>query len=442
MITFASIRAARILVASIGALCAFRVASEEPLTFALAQQRAVARSQQLVAQDAAVAASRQLALAAGQFPDPVLKLGVDNLPVDGADALSIGRDFMTMRRIGLMQELTRGDKRRLRVERYELEAQKSLTEKDASIAAIQRDTALAWLERYYVEATAAVIDEQIAEARLEIESAQSAYRSGRGSQADILAARSALALLEDRASDYRRRIRSAKTVLARWIGEAAQAPLSGRPSLSALRFDPAALDADLAHHPQIAALAKQEEIAANEAEQAQANNKPDWSVELTYSQRGSSYSNMISIGLSVPLQWDRSNRQDHELSAKRAMAEQTRAQREELLRAHVAEAKTMIAEWESGRERLGRYETQLIPLARQRTEAAMVAYRGGKGSLSDVLSARRADIEVRMQALQLDMDTARVWAQLNFLFPDFGDSRLPRPHASALSLKDSIKESK
>jgi outer membrane protein TolC len=45
------------------------------------------------------------------------------------------------------------------------------------------------------------------------------------------------------------------------------------------------------------------------------------------------------------------------------------------------------------------------------------AYRGGKSSLSDVLVARRNETEVRLQALQLQADTARLWAQLNFLFP-------------------------
>ena len=34
---------------------------------------------------------------------------------------------------------------------------------------------------------------------------------------------------------------------------------------------------------------------------------------------------------------------------------------------------------------------------------------------------RRNEIDVRMQALQLEMETARLWAQLNFLFPE-GDS--------------------
>jgi outer membrane protein TolC len=41
--------------------------------------------------------------------------------------------------------------------------------------------------------------------------------------------------------------------------------------------------------------------------------------------------------------------------------------------------------------------------------------------MTDVLIARRSEIDVRMQALQLEMDAARLWAQLNFLFPE-GDA--------------------
>ncbi len=167
-------------------------------------------------------ASREMAVAAGQLPDPTLKAGIENLPVNGADAFSLTRDFMTMRRIGVMQEFTREEKRQLRAERFEREAERSLAEKSATLATIQRDTALAWLDRYYAEAMAGVIAEQIKAARLEIEAAETAYRGGRGNQADIFAARSSVVSLEDRASEIGRRIRTAKTALARWIGESAE----------------------------------------------------------------------------------------------------------------------------------------------------------------------------------------------------------------------------
>ena len=164
--------------------------------------------------------------------------------------------------------------------------------------------------------------------------------------------------------------------------------------------------------------AAKEEVAAAEARMAQANKKADWSVALMYSQRGPAFSNMISLNVSVPLQWDQKNRQDREVAAKLAMLDQARAEREDMVRAHTAEVRAMIAEWENDRERRSRYEREVLLIATERTQSTLTAYRGAKASITDLLLARRGEIDVRLQALQLEMDTARLWAQLNFLLPE------------------------
>jgi outer membrane protein TolC len=403
--------------------------AQSPLTLADAQRQAVERSRMLVAQDSAVIASREMAVSAAQLPDPVAKLGISNLPVNGEDRFSLTRDFMTMRSVGVMQELTRAEKREARAERFEREAEKSVAERSVTISAIQRDTAIAWLDRYYAEAMTKVVSEQSRAAAAEIDAAEGAYRAGRGSLSDLLSARAALVALDDRASELGRKARAAKIALARWLGDGADAPLAGRPPIDAIRLDPIMLDGDLSHHPEVAVLARKEDVAAAEVRVAQANKKADWSVELMYSQRGPAYSNMISVGVSVPLQWDRTNRQDRDLASKLALLDQARAEREEMLRAHVAELRVMIAEWENDRERSARYKRELLPLASERTEATVGAYRGAKASITDVLLARRNEIDVRMQALQLEMETARLWAQLNFLEPmSDAASRTGAPH--------------
>ncbi len=393
------------------------LAVDASLTLAEAQHRAVERSRQIPAQDAAIAASRDMAVAAGQLPDPMLRFGVDNLPVDGGDQFSLTRDFMTQRRIGISQEFTRSEKRQLRAQRYELEAEKSLAEKTATIASIQRETALAWLDRYYAEAMTAAIVEQAGEVKLEVSAAEGAYRAGRGTQADVFAAHSTLVGLEDRISEFNRRVATAKTGLARWIGDGADAALEGRPAIDSIGMDTGSLEAELSHHPQIATLSKQADVATIDARIAQADKKADWTVELAYSQRGPAYSNMVSVGVSVPLQWDQKNRQDRELASRLALADQAKAQRDDALRAHVAEVRSMIQEWQNGLERTARYQRQLIPLAKERTKAAFGAYLGNKATLTDLLLARRNEIDVRLQALQLEMEVARSWAQLNFLLP-------------------------
>jgi outer membrane protein TolC len=390
----------------------------DALSLTDAQRLAAERSRQLAAQDRAVYASREMAVAAGQLPDPTLKAGIENLPVNGTDAFSLTKDFMTMRRIGVMQEFTSAEKRQLRAEKFEREAERTTTEKSATLAVVQRNTALAWLDRYFAEAMASVVADQANAARLEIEAAETAYRGGRGNQAEIFAARSAVVMFEDRASETERRVRTAKTSLTRWVGEVADKPLGAKPDIDALlHLNAHDLETQLVNHPELATLATQVEIARTEARLAQANKRPDVTAEVMYAQRGPAYSNMISFGVAIPLPWDQKNRQDREVAAKLAMAEQAEAQREETLRAHVAEVRNMVHEWENLKERRARYGRELLPLAGQRTEAVLTAYRGARSTLSELLAARRSEIDVRLQALQLEAEQARIWAQLNFLIP-------------------------
>jgi hypothetical protein len=88
------------------------VLAQTPLTLQEAQRRAIDRSRMLAAQDSAVAASREMAVAAGQLPDPVATHSINNLPIDTSDRFSLTRDFMTMRSVGVMQEFTRAESAR------------------------------------------------------------------------------------------------------------------------------------------------------------------------------------------------------------------------------------------------------------------------------------------------------------------------------------------
>jgi outer membrane protein TolC len=388
------------------------------LTFERALQLAQQRSAQLVAEDAAADSARSMAIAAGQLPDPTLSVGLTNLPVTGADQFSVARDFMTMRSIGIAQEFTRASKREARTARFQHEAQAAEASRELALANLQRDTALAWLERYYDERVEELLTAQRGEATLQINAAEAAYRGGRGAPADVFAARSALAQIEDRLAQSERDIATARTQLARWVGVAAEDRLGPLPSLDTVDLQTKDLEGSLAHHPQIAVMLQQEARAQAEADEARADRRPDVSVELMYSQRGSAYSNMVSVNVSFPLPWDLKHRQDQELAAKLAQVRKIRAEREEQIRMHVAEDVSMLQLWHSNRERLQRYDTSLLPLAQDRIDAALAAYAGGSGPLSAVLDARRMQIDTRLERIRLEQDAARVWAQLSFLLPE------------------------
>ena len=388
-----------------------------PLTLDNALRLAQERSLQLPAQTAAAAAAREMAIAAGQRPDPTLKAGINSLPINGPDRFSLVRDNFTMRSVGFSQEFTRDGKLKARTSRFEREAEVAEAGRELALANLQRVTAMAWLDRHYQERMRDVLVTQRDEARLQIDAADAAYRGGRGLQADVFAARSSVAQIEDRIAQAERQIATATTQLGRWVGPVAADPLGSPPAIDAVRLHAEDLEAQLAHHPQIKVMLKQEAMAQAEAEIARANKQPDVSVEVLYSQRGPSYSNMVSVNLSVPLQWDPKSRQDREVAAKLAVAEQVRAEREEATRAHIGEAMAMLQEWRSDRDRLMRYDTSLLPLATERTRAAIAAYRGGTGALTAVLEARRGEIETRVERLRLEMEAARLWAQLNYLVP-------------------------
>ena len=394
----------------------------EPLSLPEAQGLAVARSQQLTAHDAAAAAAREMALGAGQLPDPVLKLGINNLPVTGQDRFSLTRDFMTMRSVGVMQEFTRDGKRKARSAKFEREVEVAQANRQFALITLQRDTAMAWLERFYQERMRGLLITQRDEARLQIDAADAAYRGGRGSQADVFAARLTVAQIEDRLTQLERQIETAKTQLMRWAGPEGDRPLAAAPALDRVRLHAQELATQLEHHPLITVMRKREAVARAEAEVAQAAKQSDVSVELMFSQRGPAFSNMVSLNVSIPWQWDQKNRQDRELGAKLAVVEQMRAEREEATRAHVAEALAMLQEWRSNRERLGRFDATLLPLTQERTRAALAAYRGATGPLAAVLEARRGEIDMRMDGLRLEMETARLWAQINFLVPESHDT--------------------
>jgi len=391
--------------------------AQPALTLDQALQLAQDRSHLLPAQDAAATAAREMAVAAGQRPDPTLKIGLDNLPLDGPDRLSLTRDFMTMRSVGVVQEITRGDKLAARSARFAREAEVAEAARAVALAHLHRDTAMAWLDRHFQERMRELLQSQRTEAGLQIEAADAAYRGGRGTLADVFAARSAAALIDDRLRLATQQVEAATVRLVRWVGPDARQPLGERPLLTTVRPAVHDLDAHPGQHPEIALLARQQATAQADADLAQRNQRPDWSVELMLSQRGPAYANMVSVGVAIPLQIDARNRQDRELAARLAVVEQVRAQREEATREHLAETRIQFLAWQGNQARLTHYDRTLMPLAAERTQAALAAYRGGGGSLGAVLDARRLEIDTRMDRLRLDMETAALWAQLNYLIP-------------------------
>ena len=388
----------------------------QPLTLAEALRLAAANARSVSASDAAARGARELVVSAGQLPDPVLRAGIDNLPVDGPDAWSLDRDFMTMRRIGVMQEYVSTAKRAARTERGEREARRFDAEAQMSLAEVRSEVASAWYDRLFAlkaEELQLRLQDEIAMQR---RATEAQVRSGKASAADVLTIDALLIQAQDRVIAARRQQQVAAARLARWIGGDADRPPAGEPSLPTENDVLALREHDLHNIPHLRVLATQLDVAAAEVEVAEQNRSPNWSWEVSYAQRGPAYSNMISVGVSVPLPIGRADRQDREVAARLAQRDQLRDQLEDARRRHASEFTALRLEWQGLSERQRQLESALLPIARQRVEAVLASYGSGQQNLAAVLEARRAEVDARIQVLDLERESARIWARLRYTY--------------------------
>jgi outer membrane protein TolC len=375
-------------------------------------------SPRLAAQGAALAATRELVSRAGELPDPKLRFGIDNLPVNGPDRFRYDADFMTMRRIGLMQEIPNGEKRKLREARAARERDLETANLAAQRTVVRREVALAWFELLYARESRAPLADLTAELQLQLDTISAAIAAGRQTTGDALGLRSALEAARDRVIEQDRTIERARFALAAWLPEDASRPLAEPPDVSRFDHARAALLADLHDHPDQRVYAEREALARADLALAANSKKPDWSVEFSYGQRGPAFDNMVSLMVSVDLPWEAGKRQEKDIAAKRLLAEQAQAQAEEARRTHEAELRGIYADWQTAGVRVERFEKLLLPLARERVGAALATYRGGRGELAMVLEARRAETETRLGYVQAQLERARAWAKLDFLLPN------------------------
>ena len=388
---------------------------EAPLALDEAVAAALIAAPQLQAQRATIEGAQATAMAAGRLPDPQLLGGVDNLPANGVDAWSVERDFMTMRRIGLMQSFPNGPKRS--AERNSAQAMVSVAQAQAvqSQLEVTQSVAQAWIARYTAELALKTLQALRPARTLQVELAQAALASGGTSVSDSLSAHAAVAELDDRILEAQRELGNARAELVRWIGAEAERPLAAAPSFSAL----AAGDTELlsALHQHVALLTYDAQIAAARSDVVVANaaRRPDWSAQLDYAKRGHEFSDMVSLEFTVSLPMFPGTRQDPTIRAKHAAVRALEAEREMTLRMHSTEVTAVLNEWHSARDRIALYESTRIPLARQRSELALAGLRAGRMDSRQTLAVLGDELDIANAYADLQKTLGKTWAYLRYL---------------------------
>lgn len=387
------------------------------LSLSQALDLAEQRSEAVRAQKAAADAAQSEAVAAGELPDPMLNLEVSNIPANGPDQFSLVADFMTMRGVGVSQTFTRQDKRKAQANVFTKNAEVAQASQLLALSQLRTGTAQAYLERFYLQKMLELLQSQRTELQLQIDAADALYRAGKSPQTDVFTARTELGLLDLRIQDTRAMLDNSKADLQRWVGSAAASELLGDTDLAQSSLGSADLAESLSRHPEIIALQKAEDAAQAKAEVKLQEKSADWTLSVMYAGRGPQFSDMLTLGASRPLFVDQSSRQDQAVAAANSMAAKARSDRVELYRGYLAQTQRWQQTWQSNLKRLGDFDSSLIPLTQQRTQAALAAYQGAKGTLAEVLAARRMELDMRMEKLRIQMDTARLWAQLEYLIP-------------------------
>ena len=371
---------------------------------------AARRQPQLMAQQAAISALAEAAPAAGQLPDPKLRMGLLSLPVD---TFNFDQEAMTQASIGISQLIPGGDKRRLATARVEREAAQGNQALAAIAQRISRDAQLAWLDVYSPSAARDLVGKVEAEYQRQVEWSEVAYKTNKISQDETLALRGMLENTLDRLAELDRQRNRAQAGLARWIGSEARRPLDTLPTAT----PPAPLSElleKLVRHPELTALNEAVAVAQSEVAQAREAYKPDWSVDLSYGLRGGNRADLVSFVVGVDLPVFTANRQDKRLASKLASVERADQMRLDRYQSLKAELEAAYADWQSADSRIAHYEREILPLAGRRVESALAAYGGDRASYGRVLEARRAETEARLQLLAQQVARAKALTQIRY----------------------------
>jgi outer membrane protein TolC len=399
--------------------CALAALPAQALSLAEAERLAVERDAVLRQLAAESEAMRERGVAEGQLMDPKLRLGAVNLPVD---SFSLDDEDMTMLEVGVSQEFPAGRTRELARRRMEQSASATEAVVGDRRLTVQREVRRAWTELAYI----AMAREQLRQQSQWVEqmraSARARYASGEGRQLDVLQAGLDVAMLKEQLLDLDRDEAMRRAQLGRWIGEeeVRNAEANSLPARASLEPLPA-LEERLLRHPAQLDFERRIEAAQTATSLAQQRNRPGWMLDLSYGFRsgeemdGESRPDLVSAMVSFDLPLFRGNRQDREVAAARAEARGLHDMHDD----HQREMRAMLAEAWSVAARTAEleqfYESDLLPLADQSVQAALLAYRANRAMIDDVIAARRTALDTLLKHLRLAADRAQAQYDVEYL---------------------------
>ncbi len=391
-------------------------AQQSPLSLAEAERLALTEEPGQRALLHRAEALEEQSVSAGQLPDPKLRMGVSNFPIESGGFTT---EAMTQAQVGIHQAFPPG--RTLEARTHHLE----------SLAAEQAETAEgrgrdvrgavrhAWLETYYWSHAAAIVREARPFFSDLVTITRSLYSVGRKNQQDVLRADLELSRLDDRLLDIRKQRLRARSGLSQWVGSsAAQRPLAEeRPGWEELP-ELSELQAQLTTHPTLKAAEARIEARDNLVQLAREKFKPGWALDVGYGYRdgslpnGEPRSDFVSAMVTVDLPLFRRNRQNRELAA--ALSERRAAEesRDELHRRLQSQLESEYARWQELTRRIDLYDRSILKQTTEHAQAALAAYQSEAGDFADVMRGYIDELNTRLDYLRLQTERDQSYAVL------------------------------
>lgn len=384
-----------------------------PLTIAEAEDLARVGEPGQLALLAQAEATQERAIVAGELPDPVLRVGVANFPIESGGFSTEG---MTQAQLGVRQSFPRA--RAQGMQQLQAEAEVFTQSANARGRDVLTAVRISWLDAYYSQQAWALVSESRPFFADLVTITRSMYAVGRKTQHDVLRAELELSRLDDRLIETERAGAEAQAALSRWLGQDAYRPVARKlpswdspPSLADMR-------AGLGSHPSIAAA--EADVSAQQAgvKVAEENRKPGWAVDLGYGYRdgrlseGRPRSDFISLSVSVDLPFFGRSRQDSELAAALSNRSAARQSQAALMARLQSEVDAEHARWTDLTRRLGLYETRILQQSKGQAQAALLAYQSDTGDFSDVMRGYIDDLNTRLEHIRLQVRRAQSYATL------------------------------
>jgi outer membrane protein TolC len=386
-----------------------------PLTLAEAEDRALDGEPGHAAILARAHSLQEQSVAAGQLPDPKLRMALANYPLESGGFTTEG---MTQAQLGIRQAFPPGKTRSVSTRQFQSLATAMTESADGRTRDVLTSVRKAWLETYYWSQAYSITTESRPFFSDLATVTRSLYAVGRKNQQDVLRAELELSRLDDRIIDINRQRARARASFSEWVGAAASRPLA--PNLPAWEQVPAleVLRTQLLIHPALKSADARIDARQAGVDLANERFKPGWALDLGYGYRegflpnGDPRSDFISLAVTVDLPLFRKNRQDRKLAA--ALSERLAANesREELLRRLSSQLDAEYARWLDLGRRVELYGSLIINQTEDQARASLAAYQSDAGDFADVMRGYIDELNAQLMHIRLQVEQAQSYAAL------------------------------